>query len=58
MTYLSDHEAIITTDTAVILTTRPDGVYVWQHGTLIGKLPATACINFIRQILNTVDLKT
>jgi len=57
MTFLGEHEPIIKTDTAVILTTRPDGVYVWQHGTAIGKLPATACLNFIRQILNTVDLK-
>ena len=58
MIFLGEHEPIIKTDTAVILTTRPDGVYVWQHGTPIGKLPATACLNFIRQILNTVDLKT
>ena len=57
MTYLGEHEPIIKTDTAVILTTRPDGVYVWQNGTPIGKLPANACLNFIRQILNTVDLK-
>lgn len=58
MIFLGDHEPTITTDTAVILTTRPDGVYVWQNGTAIGKLPATACLNLIRQILNTVDLKT
>ena len=58
MTYLGDHEPIIKTDTAVILTTRPDGVYVWQNGTAIGKLPANACLNFMRQNLKTVDLKT
>lgn len=43
-------------DTSVILTTRPDGVYVWQNGKLIGYLPATSCLNFIRQILDTVDI--
>lgn len=44
------------TDTSVILTTRPDGVYVWQDGKLIGYLPATSCLNFVRQILNEVDI--
>lgn len=44
------------TDTSVILTTRSDGVYVWQDGKLIGHLPAASCLNFVRQILNEVDL--
>jgi hypothetical protein len=48
--------AVVATDTSVILTTRPDGVYVWQDGYLIGYLPATSCLNFVRQILNEVDI--
>ena len=43
-------------DTSVTLTTRPDGVYVWQNGKLIGYLPAISCLNFVRQILNEVDI--
>jgi hypothetical protein len=47
---------VMGTDTSVILTTRPDGVYVWQDGKLIGYLPAASCLNFVREILNKVDL--
>ena len=46
----------VATDTSVILTARPDGVYVWQDGNQIGYLPAASCLNFVRQILNEVDL--
>lgn len=48
--------AVVATDTSVILTTRPDGVYVWQDGKQIGYLPAVSCLNFVRQILNEVDI--
>jgi hypothetical protein len=47
---------VMAMDTSVILTTRPDGVYVWQDGKQIGYLPAASCLNFVRQILNEVDL--
>jgi hypothetical protein len=47
---------VMGTDTPVILTTRPDGIYVWQNGKLIGYLPAASCLNFVRQILNEVDI--
>jgi hypothetical protein len=48
--------AVAATDTSVILTARPDGVYVWQDGNQIGYLPAASCLNFVREILNKVDL--
>ena len=47
---------VMGTDTSVILTARPDGVYVWQDGNQIGYLPAASCLNFVREILNKVDL--
>jgi hypothetical protein len=47
---------VAATDTSVILTTRSDGVYVWQDGKQIGYLPAASCLNFVREILNKVDL--
>jgi hypothetical protein len=48
--------AVAATDMSVILTARPDGVYVWQNGNQIGYLPAASCLNFVREILNKVDL--
>jgi hypothetical protein len=47
---------VAATDTSVILTARPDGVYVWQDGNQIGYLPAASCLNFVKEILNKVDL--
>jgi len=48
--------AAMAMDTSVILTTRPDGLYVWQDGKQIGYYPATSCLNIARQILNNVDI--
>lgn len=47
---------VAATDTSVILTARSDGVYIWQNGKQIGYLPAISCLNFVREILNKVDL--